>query len=334
MTDSSSRRARAVAHANIALVKYWGKRDVALNLPCTGSLSMTLSPLATETEIILDPALERDELILNGEPAAPRALKRVSSLLDAMRVGAGVETRARVTSRNHFPTAAGLASSASAFAALVIAADGVFDLNLTPSELSVWARKGSGSAARSIFSGFSEMRPGVAADGHDAHAIPLHGVDHWPLQVVIALVSSAKKSIASTDGMTSTSETSPFFPAWCEGVPGDILAARQAIEARDFAHLAQISERSCLRMHASAFAADPGVIYWRGATLELIEATRRWRAEGLPVFFTVDAGPNVKIFCEPSAVDAVEAKLADFPGVEGTLRCEPGEGAHLIREDT
>jgi diphosphomevalonate decarboxylase len=322
------RAANARAFANIALVKYWGKRDRGLNLPCTGSLSLTLAPLATHTTARFDPSLAADSLTLNGQPADARATGRVSRLLDLMRAQAQTQARAEVVSVNDFPTAAGLASSASAFAALVKAADAALGLGASDAQLSVWARRGSGSAARSLFGGFCEMRRGERADGEDAFAVPLFDEGHWPLAVVIAVITARQKEVASTDGMDLTARTSPFFSAWCAEVPPDLAAARAAIAARDFDALGAVAERSCLRMHASALAADPGVLYWQGATVDTFSAVRRWRAqEGLPVFFTIDAGPNVKVFCPADAAPAVAQRLRDLPGVQDTITCAPGAGA-------
>lgn len=327
------RAATARAFANIALVKYWGKRDSRLNLPCTGSLSLTLSPLATHTTVRFDPSLPADALTLNGQPADARATARVSRLLDLLRAEAGTQARADVTSVNDFPTAAGLASSASAFAALVKAADAALGLRASDAQLSVWARRGSGSAARSLFGGFCEMRPGERPDGQDAFAVPLFDEAHWPLSVVIAVITARQKEVASTDGMDLTARTSPFFPAWCDHVPPDLADARAAIAARDLAALATVAERSCLRMHASALAADPGVLYWHGATVDTLQAVRRWRTqEGLPAFFTIDAGPNVKVFCPPDAAPAIAQRLRDLPGVQDTITCSPGgpASAHTL----
>lgn len=320
------------AFANIALVKYWGKRDAALNLPCTGSLSLTLDPLATVTELVRLPAdAEQDRIELNGEPAQPEVARRVSRFIDLIRERAGSRDRVAMRSRNTFPTAAGLASSASAFAALALAARDAFGLELPLDALSALARQGSGSAARSLFGGFCEMRPGgERADGTDAHAIPLEDEHHWPLRVVIAVVARGQKKIASTDGMEDTRKTSPYFAPWVDGVPADLAAARSAITARDFDALARVAERSALRMHASAIAADPGVLYWQPATVGLVHAVRQWRAEGVRTFFTIDAGPNVKIFCPHDEVDAVRERALAVDGVLETLVCQPGRGAHRV----
>ncbi|TVQ27320.1 MAG: diphosphomevalonate decarboxylase [Wenzhouxiangella sp.] len=325
--------AAARAGANIALVKYWGKRDARLNLPAAGSISVTLSALVTETRLdvigggALTPSSSlADELYVNGQPAAP---ERVSAVLDLMRQLAGGGPAFRVESRNNFPTGAGLASSASAFAALVVAADRALNLSLPPSRLSELARRGSGSAARSIFGGFVEMLPGHAADGSDAVARPLTSVEDWPLEVVVAITETGPKAVSSTDGMNLTMRTSPYYPAWVESVAADLDTARQAIADRDFERLAEVGESSALKMHASALAAQPGLIYWNPATLACMQAIRELRAAGTGAFFTVDAGPQVKAICLPEAAAVVSARLAEIPGVARVVGSGLGQGAEV-----
>lgn len=323
--------ATAVAHPNIALIKYWGKRDEALNLPAAGSLSLTLAGLATTTTVEFDPALETDQINLDGHQLDPtsRPARRITAFLDLIRTPARIEARARVTSINDFPTAAGLASSASGFAALALAASQAAGLDLSPEELSALARQGSGSAARSIFGGFCEMKPGQRPDGQDAHAVPIADQNHWDLRCLIALTTRGEKKIDSTSGMNHTSQTSPFFQPFIDTVAPDIREAKKAIFSKDFAQLTRIAERSCLRMHASAIAADPGVIYWNGQTLEVVHALREAREEGLQAFFTIDAGPHVKIFCPGDALNEVRTFLKDLPGVHDVLTASPGPGAWL-----
>lgn len=323
------RQARARAHANIALIKYWGKRDQSLNLPAVGSLSITLQELATDTTVVFDPQLSADEVTLNGQ-RGENVTRRVSTTLDLLRRSATTDCRARVTSTNNFPTAAGLASSASGFAALVVATAKALELQVGEDKLSEWARRGSGSAARSIFGGFVDMAHGQREDGTDAVARPLMTAEEWPLKVVIAITSSASKKIGSTDGMSHTAVTSPYYPPWVADAESDLALAREAIEQRDFVKLAEVSEFSCLKMHASALAARPGVMYWRGATLDGMHRVRELRAAGVPVFFTVDAGPQVKAVCEASAVADVEQALADLPGVERVLTTSLGPAAQVL----
>ena len=324
--DARPGLARAMAHSNIALVKYWGKRDAALNLPAAGSLSMTLGGLLTDTTVRFDDDLSHDALWLNGQPQ-PTA--KLTAFLDLVRRRAGVQARAHVTSHNTFPTAAGLASSASGWAALATAACAAAGLDLSPQERSVLARQGSGSAARSIFGGFVEMLPGQRPDGSDAFAVEVADVDHWPLRCLVALCAQGPKEHGSTDAMTHTAMTSPYYDAWIQDVPRALERARRALLARDLEPLAAVSEESCLRMHASAMAAAPGVLYWRGVTVEIIHAVRRWRALGEPCFFTIDAGPHVKVFCLDHAAPSLEAKLRQIEGVLDVLVAPPGRGAWL-----
>jgi diphosphomevalonate decarboxylase len=328
-TVQSGSSASARAGANFALVKYWGKRDAALNLPDVGSISITLAALYTETEVTLDSTLDADLFRLDGRDDAPGG-DRVAALMERFRSLAGSRLHARVESRNNFPTGAGLASSASGFAALVAAAAAAWQLDLGPAKRSELARIGSGSAARSIFGGFVEMARGQRADGSDAVAHVLADSWHWPLEVVIAVSERGRKSVGSTEGMQRTARTSPFYRPWVENQERDLAAARAAIEARDFEALAEISEASALTMHGLAMSARPGLLYFNGTTMECLHRVRALRAAGQAVFFTVDAGPQVKAICLPESADAVAAALAEVPGVTGILRSGLGPGAELL----
>ena len=336
-----ARSCTAIAGTNIALVKYWGKRDAALNLPATGSLSLTLAELGTRTTVrFLDAgAGAGDQVTLNGAPAAEKVRARVAAFLDRVRARAGIDQRAQVVSDNSVPTAAGLASSASGFAALALAASRAAGLVLAPGELSELARLGSGSAARSIFGGFVEMAAGTRADGRDAVAAPVSvpGAravpDDWDLRLVVAVTAAGEKVAGSTAAMELTARTSPFYAAWVAGVPGDLAEARAAIAARDLDRLGALAERSALRMHATAMAADPPILYWNPATLAAIQTTRALRAAGPPAYFTIDAGPHVKVLCAAADAAAVASALADCPGVLRTITASPGSGARVIEEN-
>jgi diphosphomevalonate decarboxylase len=325
-------RCAARAHSNVALVKYWGKRDEALNLPAVGSISVTLEALVTDTEVVFDPRLGRDSLDRNGHSDSDETV-RVSAVLDRVRARAGVDLRAAVTSRNSFPTGAGLASSASGFAALALAAVSAAGLELEPDELSVLARLGSGSAPRSLYGGFVEMRRGALDDGSDAVARPLFAADHWPLEVLVTVVSETAKAVGSSVGMGHSAGSSPFFPAWLDGAAGDLEEARAAIAGRDLERLGAVAEHSCLKMHAVCMAARPGLVYWQPATLAVMELVRRARERGLPVFFTIDAGPQVKVFCEPTAADRLEESLTAVPGVQRVIRSRLGPPARIVEAD-
>ena len=302
--------ATARACANIALVKYWGKRDAQLNLPAAGSLSLTLGALVTETTVAFDPALAADELILDGSVARPTEVARISSFLDLIRAEAKLTTRARVTSVNQFPTASGLASSASGFAALAVAASTAAGLAASPRALSILARRGSGSAARSLYGGFVRMHAGHAADGNDAFAEPITSRLLDRVRMVIAIVGGgAPKSHGSRDAMDHTAHTSPLYKAWIDLVPHDLAAAEGALAAGDLAALGAITEANALAMHASAIAARPAVIYWQPTTLALLAEVRALRDRGLSAWATMDAGPHVKVLTSIEHADAVAAAL-------------------------
>ncbi|HUA81696.1 MAG TPA: diphosphomevalonate decarboxylase [Dyella sp.] len=332
-TDLSGElRAASQAQPNIALIKYWGKRDAALNLPVVGSISITLESLWTRTDVRFVPGQKHDHVSLNGRSDEAES-KRITACLNLLRARAGVDYGAEVVSRNNFPTAAGLASSASGFAALVHAGTRALGLKLNLTEQSELARRCSGSAARSLFGGYVEWAHGTLADGTDSVAKPLLDANAWPLRVAVAITSTAAKQVGSTEGMRRTAETSPYQSAWIDTQEADLSVARDAIRGRDFDALARISEYSCLKMHALALAAQPGLLYWNGATVECMHRVRSLRQQGVPVFFTVDAGPQLKAVCAPSVIEQVKAALRDVPGVLEVLDTGLGEGAHAIAAD-
>jgi diphosphomevalonate decarboxylase len=322
--------ATARAGTNIALVKYWGKRDGALNLPATGSLSLTLAGLGSETRVRF--GVEQDRVVADGVPAEPAFAERVHRFLDLVRERAGLRLRAEVTTTNSVPTAAGLASSASGFAALALAATRAAGLTLPPGELSALARRGSGSAARSIFGGFVEMAAGSRADGADAQARPLLAPDAWDLRLVVALTTGARKAIGSGAAMERTAATSPYYPAWVATTERDLDEARAAVAARDLAVLGRVAERSALRMHACALGAEPAILYWNGVTVSAIEAVLALRAAGTAAYFTIDAGPHVKVLCRTEDAPTVEGALRAVPGVTRTLVAAPGPGAQPVED--
>lgn len=330
--SSASARATAVAHPNIALSKYWGKREQGHNLPAVPSLSVTLSGMATTTSVAFDPDLKTDQFMLGNAPAPDAATRRVVALLDRVRRAAGIDARASVTSDNDFPTAAGLASSASAFAALALAASRSAGLDWDAAKISDLARQSSVSAARSAFGGFVELRAGDAED--ELSAEPVAGPDHFPLSVLVAVTREGPKSTLSTEGMLHTQRTSPFYATWVLTAPALCARVRAAVLGRDLEALGVAAEESALRMHAAAIAACPGLIYWAGATVEVMEEVRRLRARGLGAYFTIDAGPHVKVLTAPQDELAVERALSEVPGVRRIIRARPGDGARLLPEAT
>lgn len=318
----------ARACANIALVKYWGKRDALLNLPAAGSLSLTLAALVTETTVQFDEALADDELTLDGAPASAGELARTTTFLDLVRAQAGIPIHARVTSRNEFPTASGLASSASGFAALAVAASRAAGLALEARELSILARRGSGSAARSIFGGFARMHAGSASE--DAYAEPVASPLLERIRMVIAVVGGgAPKQRGSRDAMDHTAATSPFYRAWLELVPRDLAAVHAALEAGDLERLGALAEANALAMHASAIAARPAVLYWQPATLALLARVRGLRECGLAAWATMDAGPHVKVLTTADDAPTIAMQLRDLDGVTAVTISAPGAGAAI-----
>ena len=319
----------ARACANIALVKYWGKRDAALNLPAAGSLSLALGALVTETTVGFDPELANDVIDLDGQPARADAAMRVTAFLDLVRAQTGVQIRARVTSKNEFPTASGLASSASGFAALALAATKAGGLDLQPRELSILARRGSGSAARSVFGGFVRMHAGVASE--DAFAEPVETPLAQRVRMVIAVIGGGvPKQYASRDAMEHTARTSPLYRAWLELVPRDLEAAEGALARGDLEQLGTIAEANALAMHATALAARPGLVYWRPATLAVIGQVRGLRECGVAAWATIDAGPHVKVLTSEEDAPTLAMQLRDIDGVTAVTISAPGGPAAVV----
>ena len=322
--------ATAIAHPNIALAKYWGKAEGADNAPAVPSLSVTLAGLATTTTVSFEPSLTADVFELNGAAPGGRPAARVTALLDRVRVIAALEARARVVSHNDFPTAAGLASSASGFAALALAATAAAGLRWSTADVSDLARRASASSARSLFGGYVELPAGRAGDVGALPAVPIAPADHLPLVVVIAVATEAAKGVASTAGMAHTAGTSPYYAAWLAHAPRLFADARAALLARDLPALGEAAEASALAMHASAIAAVPGLVYWTGATVEALATVRRLRAEGVGAWATIDAGPHVKTLCAPDDAPRVRDALAATAGVRRVLEAHPGPGARLV----
>ena len=324
------RRAAARALANVALVKYFGKRDLALNLPAAGSLSIALEPLETITSIDFDDQIDRDAVTLGGSPADAAFTARVTAFLDLVRALAGCTTPARVATQNAFPTGAGLASSASGFAALALAATRALGLDLDGPALSTLARRGSGSAARSIPGGFAVWNAGTRADGADSFAREIAGPRDLELRIVVGVTDPGPKALGSTAAMERTRATSPYYAGWIDAARGDLVDAIAAVEARDLERLGEIAERSALAMHGAALAARPGIAFWNGATIDALHCVRALRTQGRLAFFTCDAGPQPKALCAPADEEAVAAAFAELPGMRAVIRCRPGAGAATI----
>jgi len=325
LADESMSTASATARPNIALIKYWGKADVDNNLPASGSLSVTLDALHTQMRVQFDEALADDELHVNGDPA-PRMLARVSRCLDHV---AGLDRRrASVVSTGNFPIAAGLASSASAFAALVVAANAAAGKSLDTLQMARQAGRASGSAARSLYGGFVEL----SANATSINVRSILDPQDWPMTVVVAVTASGAKPLSSGDAMQRSAETSPFYDRWIDGQEADLAVARQAVASRDFATLAAAAEHNCLKMHSVMWTSRPPIVYWNSATIACMETIRELQEKGLPVFFTIDAGPQLKAVCLPEVGDSVLDALRATAGVIDIMQTRLGHGARLTGE--
>lgn len=325
-------KSTATANANIALVKYWGKRNDKLILPQNGSISMTCDGLNTITTVEFSDKYKSDVIVINDEELK-KDEKKTLEHIDRIRKLAGIKDRARIVSKNNFPTAAGLASSASGFAALTFAATRAAGLQLNEKELTVLTRLGSGSAARSVCQGFVEWYEGTSLDGKDSYAESIVNKDHWAqFRMITTIVTESKKKVSSRAGMTQTVKTSPFYQGWLGSIDDDLKKVRDGIKRRDFSVVGLVSEQNCLKMHALMMSTKPPIIYWQPATVEIMNSVIQWRTEGLECYFTIDAGPNVKVMCLQKDEKEFTKKLLALEGVKKTISCKPGDGTKLINK--
>ncbi len=307
----------AVAHPNIALVKYWGKVPGADNVPASPSLSITLDTLRTHTRIETSVT---DRVIINGKPVDD---PKISKFLNRLRQVHTIPPII-IDTDNNFPTGAGLASSASGFAALITAINAHCRLGLSQEDCSTWARRGSGSAARSLCGGFSTLTE------PSWHAQTLLDPAEWPLHIVIAITDVSAKSVSSTAGMERSRLTSPFYDAWLESTRSDYVRARTAVLARDFDNLAIVAQASALKMHAVMLSSQPPLMYWNSGTMAAIQRITSLQEQGLAVFFTIDAGPQIKAVCLPDASGTVQRALRETPGILGVTTAGLGQAARVI----
>jgi diphosphomevalonate decarboxylase len=318
--------ATAVAHPNIALIKYWGDIDPILRIPANGSISMNLEGLTTHSTVSFDTSLAQDVCTLNNEPTIGKALERVSAFLDRVRRLAGTKAFARVDSQNNFPTSSGMASSASGFAALSLAASHAAGLELDEKSLTRLARTGSGSACRSIPSGFVEWQAG--STDSDSYAYSISPPNHWDVVDCIALVSREEKPVSSNEGH-SLAATSMLQVTRLTDAPRRLSLCRKAILNRDFDALADIVELDSNLMHAVMMTSRPPLLYWQPATVMIMHAVQAWRNEGLAVCYTIDAGPNVHVLCLGGQEEMVRQRLQQLPGVIQVFSIHPGGPTRL-----
>lgn len=302
-------RAEAFAPSNIALCKYWGKRDKGLNLPVNSSLSISLGELGSHTVIS---AAEQDSVSLNGQPldVADSFAQKVLAFVSLFRQGKGGALA--IDTVNTIPTAAGLASSASGFAALTLALNNYYQLDLPKPVLSAFARMGSGSASRSVYTGFVEWQMGVRDDGMDSCASQLP--QQWPdLRVGLLKVDTGPKAVDSRSGMQRTVETASLYQSWPAQAAQDLIRLQQAIAAFDFTALGSVAEHNAMSMHATMIASWPPLVYWQAESLLAMQRIWQLREQGLPVYFTMDAGPNLKLLFEKQHQEEL---CKEFAGLE------------------
>lgn len=308
--------ATAIAHPNVAFIKYWGNTDDTLRLPQNGSVSMNLKELATRTTVTFDASLPRDIFDLNGVRQSGDSVQRVSNHINTIRGIRGVSSRAHILSENNFPAGVGIASSASAFAALTLASVRAIGIEMSEKDLSRLARRGSGSACRSIPGGFVEWYRG--SSDIDSFAVSIAPPDYWDLADCIAIVDTSHKKVGSSEGH-SFAKSSPIQQARVSDADRRVDICKQAILNRDILALAEIIEQDSNLLHAVTITAIPAVYYWQPVTLEIMQSVQEWRKTGIPSAFSIDAGPNVHIICESAYADLVKQKLGSMPEVHDVL---------------
>jgi diphosphomevalonate decarboxylase len=324
---SKNLTATAIAHPNIAFIKYWGNQDHALRIPRNGSISMNMAGLETRTTVAFSPDLEADSLTLNGKTVSGTGLDRVSEMLERVRGMAGTNDYAQVVSENNFPTGSGIASSASAFAALALASSTAAGLRLSEAELSALARSGSGSASRSIPGGFVEWYPGNTHDSSYAETIA--PPNHWALADCVAIVSREHKATGSTGGH-AVADTSPLQDARVADARRRLDLCRNAILEKNFEAFADVVEQDSNIMHAVMMTSTPRLVYWLPGTLAVMQAVVDWRDEGLEACYTIDAGPNVHVITPEEHAEEISRRLKNIPGVLDVLPTSPGGPARLV----
>lgn len=288
-----SEKSIGFAPTNIALCKYWGKRDSELNLPMTSSLSVALPDKGAMTTLVMQDA-PLDTITVNGQQMAEdsKFTQRTKEYLDLFRPKKN--WRLNIDIKADVPIAAGLASSACGFASLISAMNELFDWKLTHRQLSILARLGSGSAARSLWNGFVEWHAGIQADGMDSFAEPLD-YEWQSLCMGLLLFSDNEKPVSSREAMQRTVDSSIFYSLWPKKVRQDLTLIKQALKAHNFSLLGGTSESNAMTMHATMMSAWPPICYFLPETIAAMQKVWEMRKNGIEVYFTQDAGPNLKL---------------------------------------
>lgn len=320
-------RATAEAPSNVAFIKYWGRKDEELRLPTNGSISMNLSNCKTTTTVLFDESLKQDLVRINGEEETGSGFEKIIRQLDRVRDLSGVKSFARIDSENTFPRSTGLSSSASGFAALTLAATKAAGLDLPEKELSILARKGSGSACRSVADGFVEWLDGDSSD--TSYGVSIFPPDHWDLVDVVCILSEKRKKVPTSIGQKS-SESSPYFSDRIREIPEKIKKMKQAIKDRDFQTFGELLEMEALDLHRIMETSVPSLHYMTDETREMISHVRKWRSEGLQVYFTVNTGENIHLICESGNKGRLLEILKEARPETKTIVNFPSLGARLV----
>jgi diphosphomevalonate decarboxylase len=322
------------ANSNIALTKYWGKKNEELKTPYNSNTSVTLEGLKTTTTVDFDDKYDKDIFFLDGEEyrSGQSEYDDVVDQLNIIRKKAGIKQKAKVASKNDFPTAAGFASSASGLAALTFCAAKAAGLNLSVEELSKISRMGSGSASRSLIDGFAIWHKGESSDGEDSFAETIKPKEHWPeFRILGCVISKKQKKVKSRAGMKQSVATSPIFHIWHTQADEDAKKMVELIKEKKFKELGELAQRNCILMHACAMTTDPTIMYWQGGTMDVIHKVLEMQNNGEEVYFTIDGGPQVKIICLEKDVEKVKKEVESI-GVDKIYECKPGSGPRVIEE--
>ena len=325
-------KASSISPINIALIKYWGKRDQDLILPYNSSISMTVDGLNVHTTVDFDNKYTEDVFILNGrevEQGSGEYKKYIGRFLNIVREKYNIDSKVKIVSKGNFPASAGLASSASGFSALSTAINSALNLNLDKKELSILTRQGSGSSTRSIYNGFVEWKKGEEVDGSDSYAEQI--INDWAdFRMVICITTKKEKKVKSRAGMAQSVATSPMYSGWLSSIEDDIEITRKGIREKDFSIVGKTAEENCLKMHAVMMTTKPPIIYWNDVTVKIIRSIIDWRENGLESYFTIDAGPQVKILCTENNVKEIVKNCKKIEGIKNIIVAKPGEGSKIV----
>ncbi|NIO44715.1 MAG: diphosphomevalonate decarboxylase [Candidatus Aenigmarchaeota archaeon] len=325
----------AIATPNIALIKYWGKRNEKLILPTGNNISFTLDEqLATKSTVEFSEKYKQDELWINGKNYSnPEQMKKSKPQLDFIREIAGINTKAKVVAESLVPVAGGLAGSASGLCAQALAAAKALNLRVSKKQLSIICRIGSGSACRSVYGGFVEWEKGESPDGSDSHAIQIADENHWPeFRCIIAIVEKKEKKVKSRAGMKKTVETSVLYPKRIEYLPLAANIVRNAILKKDLPTLLEATMRDSNNMHSVMLDTWPPIIYLNDVSKQVINSIHDFNSEGIKAGYSFDAGPNPTIFTVEKHVNEIKNVLKEIERIKDIIVSKSGKGPRIVED--